>query len=219
VDRSLVDLSAIRDDMTFTGVARDVRLESGIGSVVDLTTPAWIVLHYPQYDVGGLNEDAFGLFEWNEMTERWIAKGGAADRRGNTVTCAGLESLGLFGVFQWGALDTGGDRGLSGVLTEPNPFSPNGDGLYDDMVITFSLGRAADYVNIEFYDLTGVMARRLVFQAPTNFIGRTPVQMIWDGTDMNGNVVPYGIYVMRVEAKFKTEPTYERVNRPVAVIK
>jgi len=45
------------------------------------------------------------------------------------------------------------------------------------------------------------------------------VQMVWDGTDMNGNVVPYGIYVMRVEAKFKTEPTFERVNRPLAVIK
>jgi hypothetical protein len=32
-------------------------------------------------------------------------------------------------------------------------------------------------------------------------------------------VVPYGIYVMRMEAKFKTEPTFERVNIPVVIIK
>ncbi len=72
---------------------------------------------------------------------------------------------------------------------------------------------------MEFYDLAGVLARRLVFQDPTNYTGRTPMQVVWDGTDTNGNVVPYGIYVMRVEAKFKTEPTFERVNRPIAVIK
>jgi hypothetical protein len=110
-------------------------------------------------------------------------------------------------------------RGLSGVLAEPNPFSPNGDGLYDEMLVSFYLGRDADHVNIEFYDLTGRLARRLVYQQPTDYTGRTPVVIPWDGTDTNGRVVPYGIYVMRVEAKFKTQPTYERVNIPVVVIK
>ncbi len=219
VAQSLVDLDNIRKDMAFTGVARDVRLETGDRSTVALSVPAWLIMHYPQYDVGGLNENAFGVFEWNEETERWIALGGAANKKGNSVTCVGLERLGLFGLFEWDALDTGGSRGLSGVLAEPNPFSPNGDGLYDDMVVTFYIGREADYVNIEFYDLAGVLARRLVFQDPANYTGRTPMQVVWDGTDMNGNVVPYGLYVLRVEAKFKTEPIYERVNIPVAVIK
>ena len=116
-------------------------------------------------------------------------------------------------------IDFDGSRGLGGVLVEPNPFSPNNDGLYDDTVVTFYLGREADYVNVEFYDLEGRLARRLVFQDATDFTGRTPAAVTWDGTDVNGNVVPYGIYVMRVEAKFKTEPTFERVNIPVVVIK
>ena len=219
VGEGSVDLGNIRDDMTFAGVARDIRLESGDLETVPLSVPAWLILHYPQYGVGRLNESAFGIFAWNELTERWIAKGGAANESGNTIATVGLEELGLFGIFEWDALDVGDERGLSGVLAEPNPFSPNGDGLYDDTVITFYLGRPADYVNIEFYDLAGVLARRLVFQQATNYTGRTFLQMTWDGTDMNGNVVPYGLYVMRLEAKFKTEPTFERVNRPVAVIR
>ncbi len=36
---------------------------------------------------------------------------------------------------------------------------------------------------------------------------------------MHGEVVPYGIYIMRVEARFRQQPTYERVNAPVVVIK
>ncbi|MBC8451058.1 hypothetical protein H8D73_02480 [bacterium] len=41
----------------------------------------------------------------------------------------------------------------------------------------------------------------------------------WDGKDENGHVVPCGMYVMEVEGQFNTEPTYERINRPVVVIK
>jgi flagellar hook assembly protein FlgD len=104
-------------------------------------------------------------------------------------------------------------------MVEPNPFSPNGDGTYDKTIITYFLGREADYVNIEFYDLEGRLVRRLVFQEATDFTGRTPITRDWDGTDQHGNVVPYGIYIMRLEAKFKTEPTFERVNRPVVIIK
>ncbi|MBD3348330.1 MAG: hypothetical protein GF400_03920 [Candidatus Eisenbacteria bacterium] len=219
VSESLVDTDNIRDDMSFVGVAREVRLESDEGSDVELTVPAGLVLHYPQYEVGGLDEGSFGAFTWNDVTERWIARGGHASPGNNTVTTQGLSQLGFFGLFDWGALGAGDTRGLSGVLAEPNPFSPNGDDLYEELVVTFYLGREADYVNIEFFDLEGRLARRLVFQEATNYTGRTPVQMVWDGKDMNGEVVPYGIYIMRVEAKFKTEPTFERVNKPVVVIK
>lgn len=219
VGESLIDLDNIRDDMEFAGVARHLRLETGAGQTMPLTVPAWLFLHYPQYGVGSLDEASFGIFTWVGETERWVFKGGAVNQEGNTVSAIGLEDLGLFGLFQWDALDVGGSRGLSGVLTEPNPFSPNGDGLYDETTVTFYLGRAADHVNIEFYDLAGKLARRLVFHAATNYTGRTPIQVTWDGKDEGGHVVPYGLYVMRVEAKFKTSPIYERVNAAVAVVK
>jgi flagellar hook assembly protein FlgD len=129
------------------------------------------------------------------------------------------EREGAYAIFSWEALDLGGSRGLAGVLVEPNPFSPNGDGLYDETLISFHLGRDADHVNIEFYDLEGRLVRRIVFKEPTDYTGRPQLSRVWDGADDHGNVVPYGIYIMRVEAKFKTEPTYERVNIPVVIIK
>jgi len=219
IPESLVDLENIRDDMEFAGAARSLTATTDDGrATVDLVGQPTLSLHYPQYEVGGLDESDFGLFSWMPETERWIFVGGAASPVSNTVSSR-VRGLGLFGVFYWSDLDVGGSEGLSGVLAEPNPFSPNGDGLYDDMVVSFFLGREADYVNIEFYDLAGRLARRLVFQEATEYTGRTPAQVVWDGTDENGEVVPYGIYVMRVEARFDTEPTFERVNRPVVVIK
>ena len=165
-----------------------------------------------------MNERNFGLFGWVPDTERWIYEGGAGSPAGNAVT-GEIADQGLFGVFSWDRLDVGSAKGLTGVVVEPNPFSPNGDGLYETTDVSFFLGRAADYVNVEFYDLSGRLARRLVFQQPTEYVGRTPAKVTWDGKDSEGKVVPYGIYVMRVEARFKTEPTFERVNRPVVVIK
>ena len=213
-----IDLENIRDDMEFAGVARTISATFGQGNPVNITGQPTLTLHYPDYEVGGLDESDFGVFSWMPDTERWILVGGGASPVSNTVTSS-VRGLGLYGVFYWEALDVGDAEGLSGVLTEPNPFSPNGDGLYDETVVSFFLGREADYVNIEFYDLAGRLVRRLVFQQATEYTGRTPAQVVWDGTDENGEVVPYGIYVMRVEARFDTEPTFERVNRPVVVIK
>lgn len=213
-----IDISNIRDGMDFVGVARTVDGRDSGGLPLVLSGQATLGLHYPQFDVGSLDEQDFGLFGWNDDTERWILVGGAADPGGNTVA-GPMVASGLYGVFYWNALDVGSTDGLAGVLAEPNPFSPNGDGVFDETTITFYLGREADYVNIEFYDLTGRLARRLVFKEATEYTGRTPVSISWDGTDETGRVVPYGIYVMRVEAKFKTQPTFERVNRPVVVIK
>ncbi|MBD3367306.1 MAG: hypothetical protein GF405_03890 [Candidatus Eisenbacteria bacterium] len=218
VAESLVDIENIRDDMAFLGVARTLEASTDGRSTVELSGEPTLTLHYPQYEVGGLDESDFGIFSWIPETERWVLLGGGASPTSNTVASR-IRGLGLYGVFYWEALDVGGSEGLSGVMAEPNPFSPNGDGLYDEMVVSFFLGREADYVNVEFYDLSGRLARRLVFQEATEYTGRTPAQIVWDGTDENGEVVPYGIYVMRIEARFDTEPTFERVNRPVVVIK
>jgi hypothetical protein len=215
---SQVDVSNIRDDMEFIGVARTIEAGYADGGLPDAPGAPGLTLHYPQHEVGGLDESDFGLFQWIPETQRWILRGGGGSPAGNSVTAEILD-VGTYGVFYWESLDVGSSKGLSGVTAEPNPFSPNGDGLYDSTAITFFLGRDADYVNVEFYDLEGRLVRRLVFQEPTDFTGRSPRTIDWDGTDAEGNVVPYGIYVMRVEAKFRTEPTFERVNRPVVVIK
>ena len=224
IPSSGVNLADIRDDMEFAGVARHLELFSD-GRAVEFAAPPTLTLHYPQHGVGGLDERQFGIFTWNAETQRWICAGGRADPGSNTVSIDAVGGLGeqttedLLAIFYWAGLDFDSSRGLAGVIAEPNPFSPNGDGLYDETAISFYLGRDADHVNIEFYDLAGRLVRRLVFQDPTEETGRARLSRVWDGKDDHGNVVPYGIYVMRVEAKFRTQPTYERVNIPVVVIK
>ena len=82
-------------------------------------------------------------------------------------------------------------------------FGLNGAHLFQgDEVLVHELHHSDDQKNPD-----------IAMDAAGNFI------IVWDGTDVDGNEVPYGIYVMRIEAKFKTEPTFERVNRPVAIIK
>jgi hypothetical protein len=206
----------VRADMEYTGVARDVGLACE-GVPLEIAGTVRLTLHYPEYAAASLDQSKLGLFEWVGRTERWLAIGGTASPAANVVS-ADVSSLGRYGVFFWESFG-GAGRGLSGVLVEPNPFSPNGDGLYDETKVIFTLGRAADHVNIEFFDLSGRLARRLVFHAPTDYTGGTPVEIVWDGKDEDGRVVPYGLYVMRVEAKFKTSPIYERVNAAVAVVK
>jgi flagellar hook assembly protein FlgD len=49
--------------------------------------------------------------------------------------------------------------------------------------------------------------------------GRNEIDITWDGKDDQGNIVPYGIYVARVEVRFKVAPNLERINIAVVVLK
>ena len=218
VEASAVDITNIRSDMEFIGTARTLTLEKEDGTPVDLEGKAALSLHYPEYEAGSLDQEKLGLFHWITETDRWILEGVGNNPTSNTVGAV-TDALGLYGIFFWNGLDFDETAGLSGVLAEPNPFSPNSDGIYDTTKVTFYLGRESDHVNVEFYDLSGRLARRLVWHQPLEFTGWSVWDIEWDGKDENGHVVPYGIYIMRVEGKFKTEPTYERINRPVVVIK
>ncbi|MCK5597475.1 MAG: hypothetical protein KAJ04_08515, partial [Candidatus Eisenbacteria sp.] len=117
IPESLVDVSEIRDDMEFVGVARDLTAQYADGTAVSLVGKPSLTLHYPEYEIGGLDEKDFGLFGWIPETERWVLKGGAGNPPGNTVTGEILD-FGTYGIFYWEALDVGSARGLSGVLTE-----------------------------------------------------------------------------------------------------
>lgn len=132
---------------------------------------------------------------------------------------ADIRNQGTFALFTDSRLGYDFSEGLSGVMADPNPFSPNGDGLYDETRIGFFLSREADWVTVEIYDIAGQDVRTIRWQQGLTTDGRNAFEMVWDGTDDKGNVVPYGIYVARVEVRFKVEPRNERKNIPIVVIK
>jgi flagellar hook assembly protein FlgD len=130
-----------------------------------------------------------------------------------------MYDVGDFGLFTDTRLGYDPGVGLSSVAVEPNPFSPNGDGLYDETRFTLFVSRETDWVTIEIYDVRGDLARTIFWQAPGIAYGRNVVDIRWDGKDDDGDIVPYGIYIARLEVRFKVAPNLERVNIAVVVIK
>jgi hypothetical protein len=183
-------------------------------------------LHYPQaWLPAGADEQLVAMYQYNEVAGRWILVGGNVTSTGNNVT-ATISRAGTYGLFLTEAVAAGSDEVLSGLTVSPNPFSPNGDGLYDETNISFYLSREAT-VTVEIYDITGVRRNLMTENFP--FAGadlndptpRRVAGLIWDGRTANGDYVPYGIYILRVIATYNQAGGTRtiRSNHSVAVIR
>ena len=78
----------------------------------------------------------------------------------------------------------------------PNPFTPNGDGINDEVTFSFDLFLVLDQVDVqlEIYDLSG----RRIAQIQTDDSTAGSLQVEWDGRDSQGQVAPPGIYLYRL---------------------
>jgi len=218
-----VDLAHTPQGMgPFTGVARSFQIlerepdsTAGSGrSVTDFVAPLTILLHYPSYALPTSDRRGFAIYRWQEETSRWVLLGGNATSMPGLVSAA-TRTLGTYGVFaDRFSIDL--DRTLSSVTISPNPFSPNGDGLYDETNISFYLRKPAS-VLIEIYDLSGQFVRRFD-RTSYDQAGRIEGET-WDGRDGEGHTVPYGIYIIRFEAIDQEYNRAERFNKAVVVIK
>jgi hypothetical protein len=220
-----VDLSGKRSSMNYLDVSRTLEITGYDGDEVETLTAfaesLVLGLHYPTYlESPLLDENMIGTYRYNPITNRWIGQPTWISRDGNGAVSFTKET-GTFGLFADSRLGYDPGIGLSGVIADPNPFSPNGDGLYDETKISFFVSRELDWVTIEIYDIAGRQVRTLEWQVNISYstVGRSPVDIVWDGRDETGETVPYGVYILRVEARFKTAPNNERQNIAVVVIK
>jgi len=85
------------------------------------------------------------------------------------------------------------DQLLKAPNVLPNPFTPNGDGINDEVVFSFDLFLVLDEIDISLgiYDLSGQAIRQL--NAADSSAGT--VRIGWDGNDENGAKVAPGIYL------------------------
>ncbi len=218
-----VDLTSVRPSMSFIDVARQLDITPYAAArpqtTTDLDKPISLALHYPTYLQSDLSDEKqIGLFHFNDVTDRWITIFGSVNEDGNAVT-SDVREPGVYALFADSRLAYNLDEGLSGVMAEPNPFSPNDDGLYDETHISFFLARDADWVTVELFDITGAEVRTIRWQQGLTETGRNAFEIIWDGKDDGGNTVPYGIYIARLEVRFKVAPFNERENIAIVVIK
>ncbi len=207
-------------------------IEEGTGDTVDVAVPVPefeekidISFHYPQYSIGGLDEDLIGVYQYTESTRTWIYIGGTVNPYGNLITVA-VSRPGTYALFYNPEFRYTPGEVFSGVVFSPNPFSPNGDGLYEETEISFYLGEEAT-VTIQIYDMDGnrkrILERRFSITAEDtpDAVPRRVTGFTWDGRDNSGNMVPYGIYICRFTVTYQQAAGQRtiRQNAAVAVIK
>lgn len=114
-------------------------------------------------------------------------------QRVNTTVSGGTES--------WTLLTTGvPEQIIVEAQADPNPFTPNGDGLNDQTYISFFISNLVERrpVRITIYDVTGRVVRTLldIQSAASAFVERAAIP--WDGRDDDGKLLPPGLYIYQI---------------------
>ena len=82
---------------------------------------------------------------------------------------------------------------ISNFNVEPNPFTPNDDGINDAMTVIFDVQRllVPKAVHLEIYDLNGRRVHRTERQLASGGYSQQ-----WDGLNDAGQRVPPGLYIL-----------------------
>ncbi|HCK98881.1 MAG TPA: hypothetical protein DHW42_02065 [Candidatus Marinimicrobia bacterium] len=83
-----------------------------------------------------------------------------------------------------------------GIKVEPNPFSPNGDGIDDEVAILFQIPFPSAKVTVEIYDMMG----RLIYQPAKNVLSSSEGVVYWNGASNHSGKTRIGMYVVRCTA-------------------
>ncbi|KPJ61685.1 MAG: hypothetical protein AMJ46_01045 [Latescibacteria bacterium DG_63] len=73
--------------------------------------------------------------------------------------------------------------------------SPDGDGIDDTVVFSFSLPQHGSKVNFTIFDADGRVVKRLLDRRKVG----TVVQAVWDGTNHEGRIVPPAVYIVHLD--------------------
>jgi hypothetical protein len=106
------------------------------------------------------------------------------------------------------------DKLVDALSVVPNPFTPNGDGINDQIAVTYNvltLTKAGD-VDVRLYDLSG----RLVHTLQSTALRNGRYNLTWDGLDAHGELVPPGVYLIGVKVEGDLHSDMQL--RPVAVV-
>lgn len=87
---------------------------------------------------------------------------------------------------------------VANFVAAPNPFTPNGDGINDDLGVVFDIQRLLTPrpVYLEVYDLNGNRVRLI-----ERVVSSGGYSEVWDGRDDSGGVVAPGLYILRISTK------------------
>lgn len=82
------------------------------------------------------------------------------------------------------------------LTIDPNPFSPDNDGIDDTACITYSLPWSSATVSVKVFDPAGRLIKTLQSVDPSG----TQNTIYWDGSTKNNTRAPVGMYIIFLEA-------------------
>lgn len=103
----------------------------------------------------------------------------------------------------------------STLALSPNPFSPDGDGRDDFLVIRYQLQGIANRIRIKIFDARGRLVRTLANSEPSGAQG----EVIWDGLDDNRQQLRVGIYIIYLEALDANSAVIETLRQTTVLAK
>jgi len=87
------------------------------------------------------------------------------------------------------------------IFLSPNPFSPDGDGIDDQLQIEYKFPSRSVVIDLFIFDSLGRKVRRLLNSTTAGSEG----SISWDGLDDRHRTLPIGIYIIYLEATSPTE--------------
>ncbi|MDD5066820.1 MAG: gliding motility-associated C-terminal domain-containing protein [bacterium] len=116
---------------------------------------------------------------------QWIPVGGEVDTGSQTIT-AWVDHFSLYAI----TFDDGKDFRMG-----PNPFSPNNDGINDEVVFNVR-NRLNQVLTVKIYSIVGRLIKELnVTTSPQPQF----LEARWDGTDIRNKRVEDGIYIYQIK--------------------
>ncbi len=92
------------------------------------------------------------------------------------------------------------DRIIVDAHTDPNPFTPNGDGKNDQTRFSFFVSNLTEArpVQLKIYDVTGRLVKTMLDTKSTAQAYVEQNAILWDGRDDNGRLLPPGLYIYQI---------------------
>jgi len=139
----------------------------------------------------GVTPSQLALYWSNGVS--WIKLGGVLNITNQTVSV----KTAFLGNYQLRTTPRASSLSLDKTNVYPRIITPNGDGLNDRVYFVLENPNNAA-VRGEIFDREG---RRIATLADPSLVSGIGTTLIWNGHDTNGNVVPGGAYIYRIQGE------------------
>lgn len=105
-----------------------------------------------------------------------------------------------------------GIEGKKEIIIHPQVFTPDGDGMDEQTLITFPLEYLRNHIEIFIFDLRGKILKKISFDSGGDF-----TYFYWDGRDESGKILQSGIYIILIKIKDMEGSGFVQYKRTVSI--